>query len=268
MKVRIKNSIFDGFYKEGNGGVCEVYSKNIFIFSSSFFNCKATTHGGCLYFESLSFDIRNTAFYKCSVTAKLNEQNGNALYSKSTNVARIDCISTRLSGESKECCSDSSIKITNAYNKIVSYNASDNYGTSGSSLIAVWSSKDGSYLKYLQDVRGRDTMCIESSSKQIICMLCNFIECKTNFIAYMNSDKMILFKKCNFINTACTLFNKECEFIDCLSDGSYSEYMNTTLSGHLITHNIFFNNINTCKFHSSNKGMITPFIYLLMISFS
>jgi len=264
MGIRIKNALFDGFTTTGSGSVLNIESRNIFIVSSSFFNCKASEEGGCIYAVSSSILIRSSEFYKCSSTKHTNEKNGNIMFSQNTKRVIIDCINSRLSGESSSCCSDSSIKIIGDFCRVTSYNASDNYGVGGASLICIWSSKEGSTLKFLQDIRGYDYFCIDSTTKQVLCMYTNFVDSQpSSRIVYSDPEEMILFRNCVFIGLTKQLFNKKCDFIDCISDTDYSQYMNTVNSGEAVTFQIFFDKYDSCKYNSINKKRIHLFIAIL-----
>ena len=93
----------------------------------------------------------------------------------------------------------------------------------------------------MQDFRSHDSMCVESLGAQVICMFTNFIESQSSScVIYSSPEKMVLLKNCNFISTKILLFNKVCEFVDCLSDGAYTQYMSTTTSGALTGYKIFF----------------------------
>ena len=174
MKTLIKRTVFQNFAKKGNGGIFEIYSLNIVVECCSFVSDYVTSFGGCLYASECNIEIYKTSFYKCYTSAHTNDVAGNAVYA-SKNSLVIDFVSTYQCGPTSTLCSDSSIRATSALAKVKNVNATENYGVIGSSAMAIDYTVAGSFIKYLQDVSGKDYVSIQSINNRYDASFSNFI---------------------------------------------------------------------------------------------
>ena len=253
----IENSFFDGVSVTGNGCIVSLKAENkhIVLRSSVFHNCYASEKGGCVFSEGCRITLKNDVFLKCFVTTNRDVYYGNVIYSVSAKRGVMNDVSSRLCGEVKNKCGDSSIKIDSALLIIRSCNSSDNYGCCGASHFSTFTAYDGSTLRYIQDYKSHDYMVLEIVNCKVKVQYFNIISCQSDYcIFYTNPEKSADFYNCIFIDSPKNLYHKECDFYDCVSNNGHEKYMTTIGSGEELTpRNIFFNNYRTCLKANAQK---------------
>ena len=146
----IKNAVFNDLSTSENGAAICCSGRNIEIFCCQFVSNSVEKNGGSIYFTDGDIKIYRSLFFKCYSSAKVdNTYIGNAIYIYSNKVI-INEVSTRLSGESEELCTDTSIFISKCKSTLFEINASNNYGYGGSSVFRIDSSIDGTKITYIQ----------------------------------------------------------------------------------------------------------------------
>ena len=266
MKTLIKRTVFQNFSKNGNGGIFEIYSINIAVECCSFVSDHVTLFGGCLFASECNIEIYKTSFDKCYTSAQADEYSGNAVYA-SKNSLVIDMISTYQCGPTSTLCSDSSIRATSATAKVKNVNATENYGYIGSSAMAIDYAVVGSFIKYLQDVSGKDYISIQSVSNQYDACFSNFINQTSHiYICWANANYIIEYESCVFWNIGNVPFcNYVCSFKTCISNGDISDVTKTDVySVNMI--NIMRCGVAITKMSCSKYVIHIVFMVLLVLS--
>ena len=268
-KIEIYLTSYDDINSSTNGGVIHNNNENaiISIKYSSFSHCSAPKYGGCIYSIKGSINIKNTLFSKCSIAKAADQYFGNVLCIPDAGKLICEHISSYLCGESESKGGDSSIHMKYSYHKILFYNASNNFGILGASLLSSWGCIYGSYIKYVQDVSSHDHYVFESLNKPWSWYYANVISCTCKEgLIYSSPQNMIDFYNCLFIDsTQQNLFNNKCKFYNCFSNNGFSSYM-TTISS-LAPQNVFYDKLLTCKRnHSSHANNVIIFAIIVTLS--
>ena len=219
MKSVVKRTVFQYFSKTGSGGVFETHSISVILECCSFLSDHVTSYGGCMYAYNCDVEIHRTSFDKCYTSAHTDETAGNAVYI-SQKSAVIDMISTYQCGPTSTLCSDSSIRTTSASAKVSNVNATENYGVVGSSAMALDYVIGESYIKYLQDVSGKDYISVQSTGIQYYVHYSNFInQTSHTYVCWSSTNYLLIFESCVFWNLGTVSFcNCLCSFNLCLAN--------------------------------------------------
>ena len=82
--IRVKYDVFDGITGGESGGVFNIESKRVFVFSSVLL-------GGCIYAYKSYTNIENSLFCDCCVKTCKDHYYGNILYCKESYETKINC---------------------------------------------------------------------------------------------------------------------------------------------------------------------------------
>jgi hypothetical protein len=217
----ISNSLFRDFVSSGDGGAVYSTDRDFNFSCCEFISNVAANRGGGIFITGGKLIISNVNFIECYSTKNTNDIWGNAIYHEGT-VAVLEQLSLRYCGVSSTKCTDSSIAL--AYSKafVHNYNASRNYGISGSSMLSMYSSLAGTELKYMQGVECCDSFEIETWNTAIKVDKTNFINTNDRYcLLWENANNLITLDSCilwNLSKTTLSDGNRIIRLVNCTSN--------------------------------------------------
>ena len=230
----IEFSHFEGFEKDGDGGVLSVENIDLTITCCSFTSNSATKNGGSIYLSKCHLNITKTEFYKSKSTANTDNIAGNALYLKE-DILNIQDVSASLCSDSNDARSDSAIRSLSTNTTVKNYNASHNSGVGGASSISIHLSPVGSSVSYTNVYDVLDNCAIESWSSCYTVKFSNFIKFNPRYnkgIVAQKEANSFTFIQCSFFETdtlSITAYSESAlSIIDCYSDRLLPSITQTT----------------------------------------